>query len=356
MATAFPVDDVNDASSVDLRIQDFNKTISGLDGYSSATTVVYSASAFGVNVLTQLALHPYLADVQSIQLYSTRDLVGTWGTSSVPISGQSFIIKAFIPLIIPINLILRSGDVLTVTMRQWLDTTQTDARVFGNFVGHLRPNELMTGTKIKACIVGDSINAGSSATRIENMYNFMLRNHLRKQGVSISIPYNKSVKGIDTATQLRYFRDGGNIIEDCNLYFIALGANDSAIASRSKADYKANMNEIIDLIFYKEVQPVILLEAPTLNQNATIEGLNIQYRAAIQEIVAERNSDRIYSVDLGTGSFDNQNAANYVGTDTAGSRIHPSDLGNLGIWNNNLLPWLISNTGINFINKLKTLR
>lgn len=350
---------------IDFAIKDWHKQRSGIGSIAlSATkaTIDSGASqALGTIVASVPNVVGFLNYVTKIKIFSTIKVqlrIGqTAATVNFPNYNEYVTVPANTLVTFDVYKIFRFNDQFQVGVKKWLDsdiTSNIDLTISFEDSG-VYPDEFIQNATIEACIIGDSINAGSSGTKTENMYNYMLRNELRKRGVSISIPYNKSVSGKDSDAFLSYARNG-YIVPGCRAYFIAVGANDSAIANRTKAAYKANINELVDLYLSAEGSPMVILEAPTLNENNTYEALNIQYRAAISEIVTERNNSRVFGIDLGTNSFDRTVTSNYMATDTAGSRIHPSDIGNAAIFNNCIVPYLNSAAGLNFIAKLKTFK
>jgi|SRR5882762_6625557 len=353
-------------SELNQSMSDYSIIRSGLQPVAVATTITKATvdantvSGYRFSVLSPS--FPYSNYVGGIWITSNISLLLRislqTATNNFPQFNQFIVIAANQSFYIKIGLVVRNADTIGIYTYKWLDAATTDAAITAYYTGYTMQDEVIKNTKIRTKMVGDSINNGSSGTRIENMYIQLMKNQLRKQGVSISIPTNRSVSGSSTNDHMPYFRNGTYLDSKTNLYVIALGANDSAIIGNSKAAYKANINEIVDLLFYNESNAPILLLAPTLNENNTTEALNVQYRAAIAEIITASASIKpnvVFGIDLGTGSFDRTNSTNYMSTDTAGSRIHPSDIGNLAIFNNCIVPYLASTPGLAFITTLNKL-
>lgn len=370
MSIGFPVSNPDGSdilkSNFKTTLFDYQSIRSGLQPAAVAQTItkatVDANTSAGYRFSVLQPAFPYSNYIEGIWITSNISLLLRIflqpATSNFPQFNQYIVIPANVPFYVKIGLMVRNSDSLGIYTYKWLDVATTDATITTYHIGYTLQDEPILGTSVRAKVIGDSINNGTSATRIENMYIQLMKNKLRKQGMSISIPQNRSVSGSSTNDHMPYFRNGTYLDANINLYIIALGANDSAIAGNTKAQYKANINEIVDLLFYNEGGAPILLLAPTLNENDTTEALNVQYRAAISEIVTERAAikiNKVFGIDLGTGSFDRKVSSNYMPGDTAGSRIHPSDIGNLAIFNNNITPYLSSAPGLAFINILNTL-
>jgi len=345
---------------------DQHKVRAGLPvGLTVFTGTKAELEALGAGIYKKIASltspHPFAHIMEKVVINCNRKITACFGTTPVtanfPGYTQYMTLQPNVDFVIPLNSVLRGGDEFFVSLKKWLDTDVSDYEIRVTFFGETVANEPVQNAKVRAQIVADSINAGISATLIENMYNWQFRNELRLREVSFSIPYNKSVSGSGSEQHLRYFRNGRYVSPDVNVYIIALGANDFSIYGKTKAQYKAIFIEMINLILSSESTPLIILQTPPLHENDAYETVNVQFREALTEINTTYLSlNRVFLIDIATNSFDRKVTTNYMPSDTAGSRIHPSDIGNAAIFTNCIIPFLNSSRGQTMITELKKLK
>jgi len=260
-----------------------------------------------------------------------------------------FIVEKNKPYYLPLGIILRNGFSTSTSLRAWYDSDQTDAVCNLAYDGIVITDDVNTSAKNTILWIGDSILNGTGATATLNMYAFQTRYYMTSQGASVR-NLIKAISGTTTTDHLKHCQNQVYNIKGVKQIIISLGTNDAG-QSISKATYKANLKAMIDILLNNEDLPNILVLSNPPVENSTSNGFVTQYVTALSEIESEYNSSRVKTLNI-SAAFDRTSSSFYASSDTAGSRVHPNDVGNAAIYTV-INTYLQTVSGLAIINALK---
>jgi lysophospholipase L1-like esterase len=243
-----------------------------------------------------------------------------------------------VPIIIPVHAIVRpvntglgGNAVGTAKIREIYDGgTTTGVNLFAYASGWAIADDLNFSADKVYLHLGDSITAaGTGITDKRYGYDWQTLAYWKDRGSSVRM-INKSVSG--TTSTFHETRRAGGAYDFPQLDVIgySLGMNDAG-QSIPTATYKTNVK---NLIAWKQAQhpnAKLIVYGATPAENDTTETALVALRTAASEAVAEASDSKVKYLSLG-GSFDRKVSSNYASSDTAGSRVHPSNNGHAGIF------------------------
>lgn len=193
-------------------------------------------------------------------------------------------------------------------------------------------------------LLGDSRFNGTGPTvKYKNIQWQMLRYF--RDVIGLDCRYvNKSVSGAGTSFfEQRRLRGDFDELPNVDLIWYSLGVNDASYGVSSSTT-SANLDKII--AWKKAYWPnaTLVLEGPTPLENNTHEAAAAVIRTAMSDKVTAAADSKIKFFNAG-GIFDRTVASNYASTDTAGSRVHPSDAGHAA-WYSAFYTWAYTNANL----------
>lgn len=240
------------------------------------------------------------------------------------------------PVIIPVNAIVRpavtafnAGGSGKAQIREMYDgvTTGVNLNVWAS--GWTLTDDLDYGAEKVYVHIGDSITGpGTGITNKSKQYDWQTLDYLRSEGHSLRM-LNTSISG--SASPLHESRRllGAYDFPQADLIGYSLGMNDAGQAIPT-ATYKTNVKNMIAWKQARYPRATMIVYGSTPAENNTTETALALLRTAASEAVTEAADSRVKYCNLGT-AFDRTVASNYASSDTAGSRLHPSDAGHAAI-------------------------
>lgn len=258
-------------------------------------------------------------------------------------------LKAGEPHYIPVDYDMKSTGGASIWVSKCVDSDSSKAVIVtGSVLSWNIPYDQKEGTK-KIRFVGDSITYGYWVD-FGQQYHYHFVEELQKR---VSKHYSAELIGYSGNTikdQYVNFKTGKHQydLDDVAVFVICFGVNDVGGASPiSIDDYKAYMSKVVKLLLAQNPNMQVVMMGGTPVTNAANEANGVLYRAKLNEIVLEVDSNRLFAINP-TGAYDPLNAA------YAGDGIHPSALGHQSIFDNIIIPFLSSQNGINLIQNLCT--
>lgn len=237
-------------------------------------------------------------------------------------------------LIIPVNdfLLGQTGtDSISASIRQVFDADLTLCEFYVGVTGWSINNDLNFSAPKTILHIGDSITRLETGNILPSTaYPFAVTRYFKEtQGINCR-QITKAYSGATSAT-IEDMRAKGflDVKKKLDLITYNLGMND-ALGSVTKAAHKANVAAAIAWKQKRHPDAKMIVYGPTPAENNAVEAFLVQYREGCSEAVTAAADDKVKFCDLG-GSFDRTVSSNYASTDTAGSRIHPSDQGQTAV-------------------------
>lgn len=244
----------------------------------------------------------------------------TFGSSSLAAGGAlapgfRFTITGGETLIIPVNQFVYEGENISATCISGSDGSSFEAKMGLN--GYQLTNDFNYSASKTILMIGDSISNGTAGvTRGENLYQFILRNNLYKDGISCRV-VTKGNGGF-TSSNIDYLRAIGRLnIQDPGLILYNLGMND---VPGNMTAFQSNLPKILEWkqTFYKDIPMIVL--GPSRRRDAQEANLQI-LREFSNQTVEQLGDSTITFFDLGPVIPDD---ATYYATSDA---VHPNDDG-----------------------------
>lgn len=240
-------------------------------------------------------------------------------------------------IVVPVRQLLRpahyasSGALGSATIKALIDTDATNTYIRAAMVGYKVTDDFNYGADKVMLWLGDSITAdGTGPSAKTNQYDWRTLNYHKDAGRSVRM-VNLSIGG-STSTQFERLRAHGNLDQpQVDHVYYTLGANDAS-QGVAAATYKANVAAAIAWKKSRYPKATMTVFGMTPQENDANEANAATLRTAASDAVTEAADAKVKFLDLGA-AFDRKVAGNYATSDTAGSRIHPSDAGHASIWN-----------------------
>lgn len=345
---------------------------------SITQTQINAASSGGANFGNLFALNggfgpgPGKAvQIHGFMIYSTKQ--STFfirvGVATTPISGVNIpeynlpaIVgvdsngKGQVAQIIPCNWVLRNGQSIIPYITKILNGTETTACYYP--IIDTITDDFNVNARYYMAWIGTSITNGSGPTGTAYMYHFLFASELRKRGKSIKNELY-GISGSTTASHNSKCLKGEYDVmpnkEAPGIVIIELAVNDASAGvavSTSVARMRAYAERMLNHPENAKLRLIILGGTPLENTTAwnNLLLLDTAYQALVDEL-AETYVNRVFFIKL-SDAFTRTDATKYASSDTAGSRIHPSDAGCADIFEDKLLPWLDGEDGEIFLNSL----
>lgn len=311
---------------------------------ASITAIIADATGLNVSGAGYYLGAPTLSNVsraywlESVTITSNRaayfrfQVVGPTAYGTWPTMDFHAIVQPGNAVTIPIRRVASGGmgEFPAVYLKEYLDSTLTGVRVSVAISGQVLSDDLNFGAAKPLLFIGDSIWNGTGPTTKENFIPWMIRKYYTDAGEDVRM-LNQSISG-STSVGHEVLRARGRYDHrGLGAIFYSLGAND-AVQAISAATYQANVAAFIAWKQRQYPQIPLVIFGCTPHENNTNEAAAALIRTAGAAAVTAANDSKVKFCDLGN-SFNRATSANYVGSDTPGSRIHPSDTG-IGLeWN-----------------------
>lgn len=185
------------------------------------------------------------------------------------------------------------------------------------------------GAKHTVLFAGDSIGAGTGATRTAEMWAMLARDHLRVLGNDVRIVL-KAIGGTTTADHETLRATGYHDIAQCSLGVYSLGMNDG-IQSDSAATSLANAQAYWTWFRDRYPNATLIVCGPSPAENNGTESNLVTLRAALSGWVTTAAHPRLKYITLASAFDRTAGTAFYYSGDTAGSRVHPNVAGHAAI-------------------------
>lgn len=243
-----------------------------------------------------------------------------------------------IPVVIPVTAIVRpsvtsynNGGLGSARVREIYDGgATTGVNLFAFTSGYSLTDDLDYSAEKVYLHLGDSITgAGTGITDKSYQYDWQTLDYLRSQGHSLRM-VNMSVSGSTSALHDSRRKLDAYHFPQVDLIGFSSGVNDAAQAVPT-ATYKTNVKNMIAWKQARYPAATMIVYGPTPAENNTTETALVAIRTAASEAVSEANDPRVKYCNLGP-AFDRTVTSNYAGTDTAGSRLHPSNAGHASVF------------------------
>lgn len=214
--------------------------------------------------------------------------------------------------------------------------------LYGSLSGRLLYDDQNFGAKKIIKYVQDSLGNGVGRTTKANCLDWKIRQYyaerrlnavsgLTRAGLDVR-GVMKAVSGSTTTMHEGWRLAGWHDEPQIDLLVYQLGAND---ASQSVSDTVFGNNLSAFIAFKRDRYPnakMLVIGTHPL-ENATAEGFAALHRTKAAAIIAATGDANIKFCNLGLlGAAFSSVTANYAATDTPGSRIHPSDIGDNLFW------------------------
>lgn len=257
---------------------------------------------------------------------------------------------------IPCNWVIRNGQSVIPYITKILNGTATTCTYYP--IIDTITDDLNVNAKHYVELVGTSIANGSGPTSTAYMYPVLFISEIRKRNKSVKLEIY-GISGSTTASHYTKFTKGEYDImpnkQPPSVVIIELAVNDASAgvsASTSVARMRTYAERMLNHPENENCMVIILGGTPLENTTAwnNLITLDTAYEALVAEL-AEVYSGRIFFIKL-RDSFTRTDTTKYASSDTAGSRIHPSDSGCADIFEDSLLPWLDGEDGQTFLNAL----
>lgn len=243
-----------------------------------------------------------------------------------------------VPIVLKIGQIVRpavttfsSGNAGQVKIRNVYDADKTGVNLMAYAAGWRLTDDLDFSAEKVYVHIGDSITGpGTGITNKAKQYDWQVLNYFKDKGVSLRM-LNMSVSG--SASTLHESRRSLNAYEwaQADLIGYSLGMNDAGQAIPA-ATYKTNVKNMIAWKQARHPSATMIVFGPSPAENNTTETALAAIRTAASEAVTEAADSKVKYCNLGS-AFDRTVSSNYASSDTAGSRVHPSDAGHAAIFN-----------------------
>ena len=299
-------------------------------------------SSFGGSSLRSAgkALWVESLNVQVDNLCLVQPLVGQESLSRFPQLLWQGVAGPSAPLVFPVRMLLRPheiGSAAALNVRQVIgasgSTTVTGAMTLS---GWRITDDLAFEAEKTVLFVGDSILNGTGPSNTANVWAFLFRDYLRALGVHARVVL-KSLSGSTTSDHETFRAAGYHDIAAPDLIVYTLGVNDAGGAVSGSA-YTSNLTAFWSWASKRYPDAKMVICGVTPLENNTSEANAATLRSAASSYVSGVADSRLKYINLGS-AFDRTVSSNYVGSDPAGSRVHPNDTGHAAIANTFNTAW-----------------
>lgn len=205
-----------------------------------------------------------------------------------------------------------------------LSTIGRDVTGAAGVNGYALTDDLNFDAEKTILVLGDSILNGTGPTSSAGLWTFQARDHFKSQGPTVRIV--QMTNSGSTSSEHEAWRKAGRYDGvEADLVIHAVSVNDAGNAVPA-ATYRANLAAMWAHVQKRWPDATLIIAGPSPLENNTSHANAELLRAEAADFVADTADPKLKYINLGT-AFDRLDAGFYVGSDAAGSRVHPDQDG-----------------------------